>query len=89
MVRVRRGVQMDAAENQHKFFSMLIPLNDQRWMFVNWFTNQLWIVDQQGKTRQVKEAKMKNIRNIVISTDSTHLAVRTDKPALLQIFNLE
>jgi hypothetical protein len=89
MVRVRRGVQMDSAENQHKFFSMLIPLNDQRWIFVNWFTNQLWIVDHQGKTRQVKEAKMKNIRNIVMSTDSTHLVVRTDKPALLQIFNLE
>ena len=90
MVRVRRGVPMDAGENQQKFFSMLIPFNAQQaFLFLNWFTNQLWIVDRQGKTRQIKENKIKNIRNIAISTDSTYLAIRTEKPSLLQLFQLQ
>ncbi|CAF4599764.1 unnamed protein product, partial [Rotaria sp. Silwood2] len=89
MVRVRRGVPMDHGENQHKFFSMLIPLQDQRWLFVNWFTNQLWIVDQQGKTRLVKETKIKNIRNISISTDTSYMAIRTEKPSALKIYKLD
>ena len=89
MVRVRRGVAMDAGENQHKFFSMLIPLQDQRWLFVNWFTNKLWIVDQQGKTRLVKETKIKNIRNISISADSSFMAIRQEKPSALKIYKLD
>jgi len=89
MVRVRRGVAMDAGENQHKFFSMLIPLQDQRWLFVNWFTNKLWLVDQQGKTRLVKEAKIKNIRNTCVSPDGSHMAIRTEKPSALKIYKLE
>jgi hypothetical protein len=89
MVRVRRGVAMDAGENQHKFFSMLIPLQDQRWLFVNWFTNKLWIVDQQGKTRLVKETKIKNIRNISISSDYSFMAIRTEKPSALKIYKLD
>lgn len=88
MVRVRRGVSMDAGENQHKFFSMLIPLQDQRWLFVNWFTNKLWIVDQQGKTRLVKETKIKNIRNISVSSDGLYLAIRTEKPSALKMYKL-
>ncbi|CAF3374129.1 unnamed protein product [Rotaria socialis] len=60
MTRLRRDVATDHGENQHNYFSMLIPLQDQRWSFVNWFTNKLWIVDQQGrKTRLVKETKIK------------------------------
>ncbi|UJR38613.1 hypothetical protein I4U23_031278 [Adineta vaga] len=89
MVRVRRGVAMDSGENQHKFFSMLIPLQDQRWLFVNWFTNKLWIVDQQGKTRLVKETKIKNIRNISISPDSSIMAIRMEKPNMLKIYKLD
>ena len=89
MVRVRRGVPMDSAENQHKFFSMLIPIYDYRWLFVNWFTNKLWIVDQQGKTRLIKESKIRNIRNISISSDSTWLAIRTEKPSVLQLYKLD
>ncbi len=89
MVRVRRGVAMDAGENQHKFFSMLIPIQDQRWLFVNWFTNKLWIVDQQGKTRLVKETKIKNIRNTCISPDASHMAIRTEKPSALKIYKLD
>jgi hypothetical protein len=88
MVRTRRGVAMDAGENQHKFFSMLIPIENQCWLFVNWFTNKLWIVDQQGKTRLVKETKIKNIRNISLSIDATHLAIRTEKPSALKIYKL-
>ncbi|CAF1310368.1 unnamed protein product [Rotaria magnacalcarata] len=86
MVRVRRGVPVDSGENQHKSFSMLIPVQDQRWLFVNWFTNQLWIVDQQGKTRLVKETKIKNIRSISLSTDSSYMAFRTEKPSALKIY---
>jgi len=89
MVRVRRGVAMDAGENQHKFFSMLIPLQDQRWVFVNWFTNKLWIVDQQGKTRLVKENKIKNIRNTSISPDGSYMAIRSEKPSALKIYKLD
>jgi hypothetical protein len=89
MVRVRRGVAMDAGENQHKFFSMLIPLQDQRWLFVNWFTNKLWIVDQQGKTRLIKETKIKNIRNISVSSDGLYMAIRTEKPSALKIYKLD
>jgi hypothetical protein len=88
MVRVRRGVAMDAGENQHKFFSMLIPIQDQRWLFVNWFTNKLWIVDQQGKTRLVKEAQIKNIRNTSVSPDGSYMAIRTEKPSALKIYKL-
>ncbi|CAF4296744.1 unnamed protein product [Adineta steineri] len=89
MVRVRRGVAMDAGENQHKFFSMLIPLHDQRWLFVNWFTNKLWMVDHQGKTRLVKETKIKNIRNTCISPDASIMALRTEKPSTLKIYKLD
>lgn len=89
MVRVRRGVQMDSAENQHKFFSMLIPTYNNQWLFVNWFTNKLWFVDQQGKTRLVKESLIRNIRNISISSDSSLMAIRTEKPSLLQIYKID
>jgi hypothetical protein len=89
MVRVRRGVPMDSGENQHKFFSMLIPVDEQRWLFVNWFTNKLWLVDQQGKTRLVKETKMRNIRNTSISSDLSHMAIRTEKPSALHIHKLD
>ena len=88
MIRVRRGVAMDHGENQHKFFSMLIPIDNQCWLFVNWFTNKLWIVDQQGKTRLIKESKIKNIRNIALSQDSNHLAIRLEKPATLNVYKL-
>ena len=89
MVRVRRGVAMDAGENQHKFFSMLIPLHDQRWLFVNWFTNKLWLVDQQGKTRLVKETKIRNIRNVCVSPDGSFMGVRTEKASQLNIYQLD
>ena len=51
MKRIRRGIGMDSGENQHKFFSMLIPLHDQRWLFVNWHTNKLWMIDATRKNK--------------------------------------
>jgi hypothetical protein len=89
MKRIRRGNTMDAGENQHKFFSMLIPLHDQRWLFVNWHTNKLWVVDQQGKTSLVKETKIKNIRNVCISPNGSYMAVRTEKPTALKLYKLD
>lgn len=89
MKRIRRGVAMDAGENQHKFFSMLIPIQDQRWLFVNWHTNKLWAVDQQGKTVLVKDTKIKNIRNICVSPNGCYMAIRTEKATALKIFKLE
>jgi len=88
MIRVRKGVPMDAGENQHKFFSMLIPIGSQAWLFVNWFTNKLWIVDQQGKTRFIKENNIKNIRNLALSIQQNYLAIRLEKPSLLNIYKL-
>ena len=88
MVRVRRGVAMDAGENQHKFFSMLVPIHQHRWLFLNWFTNKLWIVDQQGKTRLVKESKIRNIRNMSLSADGLYLVIRTEKPSAINIYQL-
>jgi hypothetical protein len=89
MKRIRRGIAMDSGENQHKFFSMLIPLHDQRWLFVNWYTNKLWLVDQQGKTRLMKESKIKNIRNICISPKGGYMAIRTEKPSALKLYKLD
>lgn len=89
MKRIRRGIPMDHGENQHKFFSMLIPLHDQRWLFVNWYTNKLWLADQQGKTTLLKDAKIKNIRNICISPSGCYMALRTDKPTALKMYKLE
>jgi len=89
MVRVRRGVAMDAGENQHKFFSMLMPLQDERWLFVNWFTNKLWLVDADGKTRQVKETRIRNIRNTCVSPDQTYMALRTEKLNQLKLFKID
>jgi hypothetical protein len=89
MKRIRRGVAMDAGENQHKFFSMLIPLHDQRWLFINWYTNKLWVVDQQGKPGLIKETKIKNIRNICLSPNGCYMAIRTEKPTALKIYKLE
>jgi len=89
MKRIRRGVGMDAGENQHKFFSMLIPLYDQRWLFVNWYTNKLWMVDQQGRAILVKENKIKNIRNVSISPNGSYMAIRTDKPTALKLYKLD
>ena len=89
MKRVRRGIAMDCGENQHKFFSMLIPLHDQRWLFVNWYTNKLWMVDQQGKTKLIKETKIRNIRNICISPDGTYMAIRSEKLSALKLYKLE
>ena len=74
-----------AGENQHKFFSMLIPIQNQCWVFVNWFTNKLWMVDQQGKTRLTKESK---IKNIALSQDSAHSAIRLEKPATPNLYKL-
>ena len=67
---------------------MLIPIQNQCWLFVNWFTNKLWIVDQQAKTRLIKESKIKNIRNIALSQDASHLAIRLEKPAVLNLYKL-
>jgi len=89
MKRIRRGVGMDAGENQHKFFSMLIPLHDLRWLFVNWYTNKLWLVDQQGKAILVKETKIKNIRNVCISPNGCYMAIRTEKPTALKLYKLD
>ena len=89
MKRVRRGVIMDAGENQHKFFSMLIPLHDQRWLFINWHTNKLWMIDQHGKATLAKETKIKNIRNVCLSPNGTYMALRTEKPTALKIYKLE
>jgi len=89
MKRIRRGTPMDAGENQHKFFSMLISLHDQRWLFVNWYTNKLWLVDQEGKPGLIKDSKIKNIRNICISPNGTYMAVRTEKPNTLKLYKLE
>ncbi|CAF1665084.1 unnamed protein product [Adineta ricciae] len=89
MKRIRRGIVMDAGENQHKFFSMLIPMHDQRWLFVNWYTNKLWLVDQEGKPRLMKESKIKNIRNACISPNGCYLAVRTEKPSALKLYKLD
>ncbi|UJR07574.1 hypothetical protein I4U23_011862 [Adineta vaga] len=89
MKRVRRGSIMDSGENQHKFFAMLISLHDQRWLFVNWYTNKLWLVDQEGKTRLMKESKIKNIRNTCMSPNGCYLAVRTEKPSALKLYKLD
>lgn len=89
MKRIRRGNPMDAGENQHKFFSMLIPIHDQRWLFVNWHTNKLWTVDQTGKATMLKDSKIKNIRNICISPNGSYMAIRTEKPTALKFFKLE
>lgn len=89
MKRIRRGIPMDAGENQHKFFSMLIPLYDQRWLFVNWYTNKLWLVDQQGKTKLIKESKIRNIRNVSVSPNGCYMAIRTEKPSNLKLYKLE
>ncbi|CAF4728779.1 unnamed protein product [Rotaria sp. Silwood1] len=89
MKRIRRGTVMDAGENQHKFFSMLIPLHDQRWLFVNWHTNKLWMVDQQGKTKLIKETKIRNIRNVCISPNGSYMAIRTEKPTALKLYKLD
>ena len=89
MKRIRRGLPMDSGENQHKFFSMLIPVQDQRWFFVNWYTNKLWLVDQQGKAKLIKESKLKNIRNISISPNSSYMAIRMDKPSNFKLYKLE
>lgn len=87
--RIRRGIPMDCGENQHKFFSMLIPLYDQRWIFLNWFTNKIWIIDQQGKIKLIKESKIKNIRNISISSNQSFIAIRTEKPNYLKLYKLD
>ncbi|CAF3054605.1 unnamed protein product [Rotaria socialis] len=89
MKRIRRGISMDSGENQHKFFSMLISLHDQRWLFVNWYTNKIWLVDQQGKTRLIKETKIKNIRNICLAPNGSYAAIRTEKPSALKLYKLE
>lgn len=89
MKRIRKGTTMDSGENQHKFFSMLIPLHDQRWLFVNWYTNKLWLVDQQGKPGLIKDSKIKNIRNISLSPNGAYMAVRTEKPNTLKLYKLE
>jgi hypothetical protein len=89
MKRIRRGIVMDAGENQHKFFSMLIPVHDQRWLFVNWYSNKLWMVDQQGKPKLMKDSKIKNIRNACISSNGCYMAVRTEKPCALKLYKLE
>lgn len=89
MKRIRRGNPMDAGENQHKFFSMLIPLHDQRWLFVNWHTNKLWSIDQLGKTTLMKDSKIKNIRNICISPNGSYMAIRVEKPTALKFYKLE
>ncbi|CAF1385797.1 unnamed protein product [Adineta steineri] len=89
MKRIRRGIGMDSGENQHKFFSMLIPLHDQRWLFVNWHTNKLWLVDQQGKTKLIKDNRIKNIRNICIAPNGCYMAVRTEKPSAMKMYKLD
>ena len=89
MKRIRRGLPMDSGENQHKFFSMLIPVQDQRWFFVNWYTNKLWLVDQQGKAKLIKESKVKNIRNISVSPNSSYMAIRMEKPSNFKLYKLE
>lgn len=89
MVRIRRGVPMDSGENQQKFFSMLVSIDQQRGLFVNWFTNKLWIVDQQGKTRCVKESIIKNIRNCAPSSDLNYFAIRNEKPSFVHIYKLD
>ena len=85
---IRRGIPMDCGENQHQFFSMVIPLYDQRWFFLNWFTNKIWLVDQQRKTRCIKESKIKNVRNIFISPNRCFMAIRTDKSSYLKLYKL-
>lgn len=87
--RVRRGIPMDFGENQHKFFSMLVPLFDQRWLFINWFTNKIWIVDQQGKTKLIKDSKIKNVRNVSLSPNRCFMAIRTEKPCYLKLYKLD
>jgi hypothetical protein len=89
MVRVRRGIPMDSGENQHKFFSMLVPLHDQRWIFLNWYTNKLWLIDPQGKTKLMKESKIKNVRNTCISPNGCYMAIRTEKSSTLKLYKLD
>jgi hypothetical protein len=73
MKRIRRG----------------IPLHDQRWLFVNWFTNKLWMVDQQGKPTLIKETKIKNIRNVYVSPNGSYMALRIEKPTALKLYKLD
>ncbi|CAF1537388.1 unnamed protein product [Adineta steineri] len=68
---------------------MLIPLHDQRWLFVNWHTNKLWLVDQQGKTKLIKDNRIKNIRNISIAPNGCYMAVRTEKPSAMKMYKLD
>lgn len=89
LTRIRRGNPLDSGENQHKFFSMLIPIYDQRWLFINWFTNKLWIVDEQGTTKLIKETKIKNIRNASISPNRSFIALRVEKPSFLKLYKLD
>ena len=89
LTRIRRGQPMDSGENQHKFFSMTIPLYDQRWIFANWYTNKLWLVDQQGKTRLMKETKIKNVRNVSISPNQCYMAIRMEKPSFVKFYKLD
>ena len=87
--RIRRGSPMDSGENQHKFFSMLIPLYDRRWLFLNWFTNKLWIVDEGGTTKLIKDTKVKNVRNASVAPNRSFIALRTEKPSSLKLYKLD
>jgi len=83
---LRRGIQMDRGENQHKFFSMLTPLYDNRWLFMNWFTNCLWLIDEHGEPKQL-DTKIKNIRNCCLSANNhEYFVIRTEKKGELKVY---
>ena len=44
---------------------------------------------QQGKTKLIKESKIKNIRNTCIAPNGCYMAVRTEKPSALKLYKLE
>ncbi|CAF0816220.1 unnamed protein product [Didymodactylos carnosus] len=87
MVRLRKGFIMDQSENQHRFFSMLTPLFDNRWLFINWHTNKIWLLDEFGQVKQLNTT-YKNIKNICLSNDLNYFVIRSEKPSSLKIYRI-